>query len=232
MSDIGYGYGSRWHLCRYLAYHRAELNRSVESVTGGEALEWLDFPFDPASRFLDGEWKGLDFLGEDHPARNVWRSFWPQTGNVPNWDAVGRVRIAEAAEWLLVEAKAHVGELKSACGAKAAGGLATIQKAFVETKAAMGVPQAADWLGPYYQYANRLATLHFLIKQGVPARLFFVYFLGDAHPHSRWKCPTCAEEWEHSLRPMYDHLGLTHTSELEKRVHRLFLPVGGARQDL
>jgi ribonuclease HI len=38
-------------------------------------------------------------------------------------------------------------------------------------------------------------------------------------------CPKEAKEWEAPLKKMYDHLRLNDRSELEKRVHKLFLHV-------
>lgn len=124
-------------------------------------------------------------------------------------------------------------ELENHCGAKE-GGLAQIRDAFEETRKACRLDKLVEnWLAPYYQYSNRLATLHFLLKHGIPARLVFIYFLGDQWPNGAdfkgrpVTCPKTEEEWESHLQAMYDHLGLKQKSELENRLHRLFLPVGG-----
>ena len=223
MSKMGYGYGSQWHLLRHLGYHREALDQAVRQATRGSIFRWLDFAFSPTGKSPDAEWQGLHFLPKHSPVRRSWPQFWPQTGNVPNWDAVCQLEFDGRREWLLVEAKAHVEELTTSCGAKAHGGLAQIRRAFAETKAAMRVPESADWLQPYYQYANRLATLHFLVREGVPSRLLFIYFLGDKVPGKH--CPRRAVEWEAALRRMCEHLGLTGESGLEARTHGLFLRV-------
>lgn len=49
MSKIGYGYGSEWHLLRYLGYRRSLLNRSVVNCIAGDSVELLDFPFSPTN---------------------------------------------------------------------------------------------------------------------------------------------------------------------------------------
>jgi len=57
-------------------------------------LDWLDFSFDPKRRFpdLDMEWRGVDFVDPRLAVSANWKKFWPQTGNIPNWDAVGFCR--------------------------------------------------------------------------------------------------------------------------------------------
>ena len=49
MGTIGYGYGSEWHLLRYLGYHRHYLSQEILNMIGGEILQWLDFKFSPAN---------------------------------------------------------------------------------------------------------------------------------------------------------------------------------------
>jgi hypothetical protein len=189
-------------------------------------LSWLDFPSDPGQPLNDAEWKGLGFLSDDEPAKRAWLDFWPQMGNVPNWDAVGLAQSGERTEWLLIEAKAHLGELQSSCAAKAHGGLGRIGAALDEAKREYGAQVPLDnWLSPYYQYCNRLATLYFLMEHAVPARLVFVYFTGDQHPRGIWDCPRTPEDWVPALDALKRHTGLAESSELEQRVHHVFLPV-------
>jgi hypothetical protein len=223
MSIIGYGYGSEWHMLRYLGYHRKALNTAVEELTCGAFVEWLDLPFNSQKKFLDDEWKGLDFLPDNIPAKDEWKNFWPQTGNVQNWDALGTLQKGSEKEFLLVEAKAHLGEIRSQCGAKEIGGKPLIVKALDEAKREFGVSRDKDWLQPYYQYCNRLAALHFLIKHGIGARLIFIYFLGDNRRNAT--CPKKEEEWNVELEKMYAHIGPLKNSALTNRIHHLFLSV-------
>ena len=97
----------------------------------GEVSDWLDLAF--GEKKLDSEWKGMDFLGSASNARTAWMKFWPQTGNVPNWDAVGLLELNSRIEYLLVEAKAHVEELRSRCSATKSGGLDMIRKTLDST---------------------------------------------------------------------------------------------------
>ncbi len=87
----------------------------------------------------------------------------------------------------------------------------------------MGISPEREWLRPYYQYANRLAVLSFLVAQGINARLLFVYFTGD---RTRGRnCPASAADWRPSLDAMKAALGLTGGSSMDHRIHELFLPV-------
>jgi len=224
MGEVGYSYGSECHLLRFLGRHRRLLNRRILEVVGGESIDWLDFGFKPSKAWPDAEIKGLDFLPQDHPARAAWKQWWPQGRGIHNWDAVGQVRFGDVEEWLLVEAKANMEELKSNCGAKRKGGLGKIERAFDETKRALGVPENRDWLRGYYQFCNRVAALHFLNKHGIPARLLHIYFLGDKGDSGR-TCPCDEKGWQEALRAQEEHIGLPQDHELEEHMHKLFLPI-------
>lgn len=226
MGKIGYGYGSEWQLLRYLGYHRSALDGAIEAAVGGTHVRWLDSPLKPSadrgSKFPDAEWKAIDFLPKTEAARVAWSEFWPQKGNPQNWDAVGQIRVQGSDEWVLVEAKAHVDEVRNHCQAKDGNSRVMIENALNETKAATGVGPSGDWLSHYYQYANRLAALHFLTKNSIRARLVFLYFLGDRYPGKN--CPTSEAGWKPTLDAIHAHLGLRGGSELESRVHTVFLP--------
>jgi hypothetical protein len=246
VGKMGIGYGSEFHLLRYLGYHRHKLNRAVEEKTGGRVSDWLDSGFGGKEK-PDKEWKGVDFVDSAPDVKSAWVKFWPQTGNVPNWDAVGRLESNSGVEYLLVEAKAHAEELRSSCLAKKEarlgeisnalkatkeGGLEKIKDALKATIKANGfTADVEDWLSPYYQYANRLAHLHFLVEHGIPARLVFIYFYGDnwgAKKLSNGKPPNCpkqAQQWDAYLKDVHERLGMNGHSKLEQRVHSLFLPV-------
>jgi hypothetical protein len=228
MGKIGYGYGSEWHLLRYLGCHRNYLSEKVKVATGSQSVNWMDSPFSKTNIPLkqDREFEALEFVSETF-VQSAWNSFWPQTGSAQNWDAVAMVTIDNQPEWLLVEAKSYPGEMRSTCGAKESS-RQKIFSALEQTSIAVGNHvQAIDhWLSPYYQYANRLAALHFLTnvcKPAIKARLLFVYFCSDSH--KRVKCPKSEQEWLPDLQKISNHLGIDKDNALMQRVHRLFLPV-------
>jgi len=230
MSKLTQFYGSEWHMLRMLGRHRHWFTQQVEASTGLTGVTWRDFDFTEgvARNHGDAEIKGLNFLPAGHPARSGWNTWWPQSGNVHNWDALGECQVDGSSEYLLVEAKANIGELRQSTGAKSSkygGGLELIEQRLAETQRAVGLSEPKVWTTPYYQYANRLALLHFLQQQGVSARLIFVYFNGDTNPGAI--CPATTSAWRAALDDMKTQLGLTGQSALEQRVYEVFVPVVG-----
>lgn len=226
MSKIGRGYGSEFHLLRFLGYHRSTLDTAVKQVVGSE-IAWLDVPFsDKPSSFYYDEWKSVDFLPADHPARRDWHTFWPRSGNAPRWDAVGRLVGQSEYGWLLVEAKSHTAEIISHCTAKGAG-REQIAGSLQQAKSAYGAEPGCDWLSPYYQMCNRLAVLAYLHRQEVRAHLLFIYFTGEeTFPSGRHViCPKNEGEWVQALRPMYQHIGWNGEAPLAAYVHEMYLPM-------
>jgi hypothetical protein len=169
--------------------------------------------------------EGIEFIQESE-LQTAWREFWPSSGRAQTWDAVGWVRTGDAKELILVEAKAHLGESASNCNAADWGGKGQIQKALAEVKQTLGVAKERDWCVGYYQFANRLAALHFLDQHNVAAHLLFIYFVGD-ESDSRRNCPRDQPGWTDALRMQKETLGLPAEHALSSKIHELFLPVAG-----
>lgn len=236
MGTIGYGYGSEWHLLRYLGYHRHYLSQEILNIIGADAIQWLDFKFSPANMPLkdDSEYIGLEFI-TDETVRTKWKTFWPPRGNAQNWDAVGKIQIDNVDEWLLVEAKGHLGEIKSSCGATNPESQQTIRTALQKTSQTFSkqATHVDNWLKPYYQYANRLAVLHFLMNECNPplnARLLFIYFYGENRENAN--CPQNKQDWLPVIAEMKEWLGIDKKNSLEGRIHELFLPVNPSGNSL
>ncbi len=205
------------------------LTQKTLSETGGNSIEWLDFYFanHPTPLKDDREFVGLEFLSDEN-ALQRWKSFWPQSGNAQNWDAVGKINYGNREEWVLVEAKAHLGEIESDCGASNPASKQKIRSALQRTSLSFGNHDNSveNWLSPYYQYANRLAVLNFLMKECSPvinARLLFIYFYGDQREIAL--CPQNEQGWLPALQKMNDRLCINKSNELSQRIHYLFLPV-------
>ncbi|MDI9521086.1 MAG: hypothetical protein QM308_08060 [Bacillota bacterium] len=151
----------------------ARLNANIQaadpSVTG---ITWLS----PLRTDDYVEWKAKEIPGitSDNLA------FWPELG--PLWDAVGTF---DKEGILLVEAKAHCGEIGSSCTASSSHSLALIHTALENTYQHIAhgrsftPEQKHIWLTEQYQMANRLAFLHHFRQQGKNVRLLLLCFAND-----------------------------------------------------
>ncbi len=225
MAHMGDGYGSECHLLRWMGRHRNLFDQRVSAAVGmpGSALKWMDFGFHERNPWPDSELRGLEFLYHIPNLKANWQEFWPTGKGIHNWDAVGWIGEEPHSELLLLEAKAHVAELKSSCGAKNPNSVQKIDRAMDKSKKFLCANPKADWKQGYYQTANRVATLNFLTGEGIAARLLFVYCLGDSGSESR-QCPRTEEEWTPAINAQWRELGAT-SDGLPDRIHKLFLPV-------
>jgi hypothetical protein len=134
------------------------------------------------------------------------KAYWPTGG--PHWDALAVVTRPGSGRpgVLLAEGKSYPGELYgSGCQAElGSDSRALIERSLAQTQDQLGVTDRtpADWCGPLYQTANRLAHLVWLRSLGVRAWLLHLLFLDDPHR------PTTADEWERAGRAADEELGL------------------------
>ena len=138
-------------------------------------------------------------------------AFWPQGG--PHWDALGELSDGTA---LLVEAKAHISELISHLKATAPASIRQIKEAMSRTRAELGVQTDNPWDTPFYQYANRIAHLHFLKNIcRTQALLIFVDFTGDEEVGG----PVEGSEWVGATSLIHAYLGIRRTSLMKSIAH-------------
>lgn len=173
------------------------------------AITWLSpRREDGFAEYRDGAFLGL--LGLSHLSSAL-REFWPRRG--PQWDALG---VTERGP-VLVEAKAHLREFRSPPSQARGASLARIEAAFRAVQQDLAIQPRASWTEVYFQYANRLAFLWWLRKEGVPAELLFISFLGDVDIGG----PESAETW-HAAFAAADHaLGLPSGHGLAAHVHHV-----------
>lgn len=228
MAEMGYGYGSEFQLLRYLGHHRNELNETIKKqVKGIDEIHWLDFPHDANRISLDGEYKGISFLSAElkETIKNDWKIYW--TGNTQNWDGI----FLSDEKIYIVEAKAHLGELKSSFDSSDLENRKKIEYAMKETKEKMGVAEGKNWLGQYYQLANRLAFLNFLRKNKIESHLVYIYFLngyrkrvydGKRLIEQENKNVDTQDEWESAIIEQYKELGLMNVN-LDDYLFKVFI---------
>jgi len=149
--------------------------------------------------------------------------FWPSGG--PVWDALATVEGKDGGQGVvLLEAKSHVLELGNPSYACKASGksLERIRSSLATVKKVLGVKLGADWMGEFYQYANRLAHLYFLNVTGqVPTWMVFLYFVGDLEQNG----PSTIAQWMDSLEEVRKRLGLPQYHPLDQRIVSVFAPV-------
>jgi hypothetical protein len=187
----------------YVARRQNELSHAVLDAlrkTGKRftSVEWVA-PLETNNFYEPRDRVFLTTVGLEHLGKRL-ADFWPARG--PRWDALAVLHPGKAV--LLVEAKSYPSELLGG-GCKA--GKSTrprIQKSLDASKKFFKVQTAADWLGPLYQYANRLAHVHFLnIECRHPTFLANVCFLEDPHRS------TSMAAWQSELKVLKSRLGLS-----------------------
>jgi hypothetical protein len=123
---------------------------------------------------------------------------------------------------LLVEAKAYIEEGVDFRSRASDASLEQIQRSLQTAKEAFRASDDASWERPFYQYANRLAHLHFLAGLNqLDAYLLFLYF-ADA-PDVPQLCSR--EQWEGAERLTKKCLGLPSNHPYSDRVGTLILSV-------
>jgi hypothetical protein len=192
-----------WVNCRRAALDRRVCETLPSLAAARPEIEWVS----PIRQDGFAEYQDADFLQRVGLARltDDLRSFWPKGG--PCWDGLAVVRLGgsrAATGVLMVEAKSYPGEIHGGgCKAAAPRSRTRIEDALAATKRWLGAPPDADWTGPLYQSANRLAHLYFFTQVAkVPAWLLNVYFVND--PRS----PTSVAEWGAALGKLKKELGL------------------------
>jgi len=230
MAEMGLGYGSEYQLLRYLGHHRNELNKTIREQTRlkGE-LEWLDFPKGKNRLSLDGEYKGVNFLKgkinkfKYDELRSEWNKYW---GYSQNWDGVILHKNGDNEEWIIVEAKAYLKEIKSETKSSSKQNLQTI---FQDTQKDLNI-ENKNWFGEYYQLANRLTFVHFLNKKGINASLLYVYFLNGYEKRQlkdnklitiENKSVVNIVDWEKAIKDEYIELGIN--GNVEQYISKIFI---------
>jgi hypothetical protein len=193
------------------------LDRAVLAhLPSATRIEWLSpIAADDFAEYRDADF--LDRLGLQRLAGPL-AAFWPARG--PQWDALGR---SDAGQLLLVEAKAHVGEVCSPGSKAGSVSMDRIKASLAATVEALGAEPLAPWETAFYQLANRLAHLQFLRAHGVDAWLVLVNFVGDRDMNG----PTGEEAWRAAYDVVWHVMGLPKRHGLSPYIIEVFPPVTG-----
>ena len=196
--------GSLKWIQRAVNYHPEVLNEPIlRKLPGARAVEWRSpLEADEFSEYRDAEF--LERIGAANLADEL-RSFWPRRG--PQWDALART---DSGEVLLVEAKAHIGEVCSTPAKASDASRQQIEAALKKTASFLNAKPRAPWATCFYQLTNRIAHLYFLRKHRVPAWLVLVNFLNDGEMRG----PASAAEWEAAYQVVWHVLGVDKRHKL------------------
>lgn len=183
-------------------------------------IEWRSpLEADEFAEYRDGDF--LELVGLEG-LRAELAAFWPSRG--PQWDALG---VGSAGEVIMVEAKAHVGEMCSPPTGASEVSRQLIEQSLASCADRLGArPGHAAWTEHFYQLGNRLAHLQFLLDHGVQAHLVLLNFLNDREMAG----PTSAEAWEAAYQVAFHVLGLGRRHPLSRHVLHVYPDVSQSKQ--
>jgi len=207
---LALGYGSKYQLLRMLGWHRNELNHAIASSCGIDSnINWFDFKFNGAE---DKELLNIDFIDD---LKDEWKNYWACGTGGLNWDAVG---LSIDGTYVLVEAKAHIGELKSSAGGSEASKEKNNQ-VISNILAKYGINKTSDdWNKDCYQLANRLVAVDFLLNKGIKVKLVYLLFENGFEFNSSSNKSASCIDWKNAINSEFQLAGIKNT-ELEKLVN-------------
>jgi len=150
-------------------------------------------------------------LGENqlflqHEQREILTDWWlkvRQNANTPNWDLVSTCDIGGSRGLILIEAKAHAGELKrDGKGKNNSDNDYQIGKAICEANSALNgiLPGWALTKDSHYQLCNRFAWTWKLATIGIPTVLVYLGFLHSDEMRDCGMPFNSAGDWERTLK--------------------------------
>ena len=194
--------------------------REAAPKVRAKAIDWRSPKANDFREYRDG--KALDALGLG-TLRDELARFWPARG--PVWDALGVGK--ETGECFLLEAKAHIPEVVSSPTKAQGHSRSRIRGRLNDLKRSLGSTAPADWSGTFYQYANRLAYLHWLRSHNIPAFLVSVYFTNAPDVPNTVRSQ---DEWQGALTVIRTYLGLGRKHPLTPFVVDVFVDVDEIRR--
>jgi len=223
MAQIGYGYGSEWHLLRFLGHHRNLLEKEIKkqlNLVGDCNFKWFDFGFANRETVVSGdkELTGLGFLNE----KGSFPEYIQGWESKQSWDAV--VYIGDTL--YLIEAKAHVKEI--CCNEQVNGGksratiLNFMNEQMTNFECSVNV-QESTWLGKYYQMANRLAVAAYLNNKRIPAKVLYIYFEDGYYDQNGTDLGATKEEFEVEIKKEKETLGIDKDSKIKELLCEVFI---------
>lgn len=206
--------GSKFLLQKYVNNNQEELNKLI-LMSSPSLISFIDkeLSVNWISPLMESDYKEyrnefLELVDEWKDKRTQLEMHWAKKG--PQWDGVAVVEGENGQKGLLlVEAKAHVYEMRSKIQARDNKSKAVIKSSILEVKRALGSQVSLDiWLNQYYQLANRLTYLYVLNEKiGIPTWLILVNFVDD-HTHIQ----TDSLKWIQHYQDVYNQMGISSSA--------------------
>lgn len=202
---LALGYGSKYQLLRMLGWHRDDFNKKVNEALDLEGgIHWFDFKYDG---YCDKELLNLEFITKE--LDDEWKKYWMCGNGGINWDAVG---ISQDGTYILVEAKAHLSEMKNSASGSQKSQEHNLEKIeeFINRN---NISSSADvWSKDVYQLANRLIITDFLKNKGFKVKLLYVLF-ENGFEYNRDKSDSATkDEWNTEMERELISMGIKGTN--------------------
>ena len=179
--DLGRAFkGSQRQIQIAVAHRKKELSKAILTrlpFPDGTQLVWKS----PLEKEKFKEYRDESFLEAVNlkELADDLRDFWPRRG--PQWDGLARLeKKGKLTGIVLVEAKSYPKEMRvQRCKAKPES-RKRIERSIEAAKGLFDADPLDDWLGTYYQFANRLSHIYFLRETAdIKAWLVNLCFVDD-----------------------------------------------------
>ncbi len=225
MAKLGYGYGSEFHLLRMLGRHRNSFDLKILTALGytDKKINWIDYKYDSKQFIPDRELIGIEFLADlpnFQQLKTSWSKHWPSPNNAQNWDAICKIDN----EWILIEAKAHKDEMNSDSKASIKSKI-FISDRLDTIKTKYGITSQNDWNKNYYQKANRILFLEYLMDNNIRAKLLFVYFVNGYRKGGEQLGVTSIAQWTDLIKKQDKYLGISNNKLIKDNIVDLIINI-------
>ena len=206
--------GSQFLLAEYVNNQSVWLNSQIlkssvqllNEINDELVIEWIS----PLKQNDYREYRDnfLNVLGVSGAIPN---DIWPKRG--PVWDGLAKAKGNSGEEIiLLVEAKAHLSEMKSELRATSLDSVIVIRKTFQKFRQRNGIDEkyADVWENCYYQLANRLIYLDYLNHTlNIKTYLVLINFVDD-NTHVK----TSLQDYLSHYKKVFHEMGISHLNLL------------------
>ena len=207
--------GSQFLLANYVNNQSDWLNAQIlkssidllNDINDELAIEWIS----PLKQHGYKEYRD-NFLNVLGISGEIPKEIWPKRG--PVWDGLAKAKGNSGEEIiLLVEAKAHLSEMKSELRAASTESINIIKKTFQQFRQKNGIDEtyASSWENSYYQLANRLIYLDYLNHTlNTKTYLVLINFLDDST-----NVRTSLQDYLSHYKKVFHEMGISHLKLLK-----------------